>query len=68
MGMRIRGKRESSIKAPSTWSSLSWIERIVMYGGPPLILWVCYMIYQGMTMHNIKPDIEETHIIEETIE
>ena len=62
---RHRGKN-SGIKAPSTWSSLSWVERLVMYGGPILIIWVCYMIYEGMTISNIKPDIMETHLEEET--
>ena len=62
----IRRGSGQEIKTPSTWSRLSWIERIVMYGGPILIVWVCYMIYQGITIHKIKPDIMETHI-EETI-
>ena len=61
--IRIRRKKDS-MKPPSTWSRLSWIERIVMYGGPILIIWICYMIYDGMTLRNIKPVIKETHIEE----
>jgi hypothetical protein len=59
----IRRKKDS-MKAPSTWSRLSWPERVVMYGGPILIIWICYMIYDGMIMRNIKPDVKETHIEE----
>jgi len=62
----IRIRRKKDTKTPSTWSRLSWVERLVMYGGPILIIWICYMIYDGMTMRNIKPDVKETHI-EETI-
>ena len=47
--IRIRRKKDK-MKSPSTWSSLSWVERLVMYGGPILILWILYMIYDGMTM------------------
>jgi len=63
MSMRIRGKRET-IKSPSTWSTLSWVERIVMYGAPILIIWVCYMIYQGISTTHPDPDIMETHLEE----
>jgi hypothetical protein len=45
--IRIRRKKDS-MKPPSTWSRLSWVERIVMYGGPILIIWICYMIYGGI--------------------
>ena len=60
----IRLRRKKEIKTPSTWSRLSWIEKIVMYGGPILIIWMCYMIYQGITIHKIKPDMEETVNVE----
>jgi len=62
----IRIRRGKEVKPPSTWSTLSWIERIVMYGGPILIIWICYQIYSGMQSHHLKPDIMESHI-EETI-
>jgi len=42
--IRIRRKKDS-MKTPSTWSTLSWIERIVYYGGPLLILWLMKMIF-----------------------
>ena len=61
--IRIRRKKDS-MKPPSTWSRLSWIERLVMYGAPILIIWILYMIYDGLTMSNIKPDVKETHLEE----
>ena len=61
--IRVRRKKDS-MKPPSTWSRLSWIERVVMYGGPILIIWILYMIYDGITMSNIKPDVKETHLEE----
>ena len=42
MGMRIR--RGKKVKTPSTWEMLSWIERLVYYGGPFMIAWMVYMI------------------------
>ena len=61
--IRIRRKKDS-MKPPSTWSRLSWIERLVMYGAPILIIWILYMIYEGRTIHRIDPEIMETHIEE----
>ena len=57
-------RREKEIKSPSTWASSSWIERLVLYGGPILIIWICYMIYSGITTKHIRPNIMETHIRE----
>ena len=62
----IRIRREKGIKTPSTWSRLSWVERIIYYGGPILIIWICYQIYSGMQSHHLKPDVKETHIQETT--
>ena len=45
MAMKIRRKGE--IKPPSTWETLSWVERLVYYGGLPMILWILYMIFYG---------------------
>ena len=42
--IRIRRKNDS-MKAPSTWSRLSWVEKIVYYGGPLFILWILNMIF-----------------------
>ena len=44
--IRINRKRNTK-KAPSTWSTLSWVERVIMYGGPFLILWILYQIIYG---------------------
>ncbi len=38
-------RKHKDIKTPSTWSTLSWIERIVYYGGPFFILWILIMIF-----------------------
>ena len=43
MVMHIR--RKDKPKTPSTWSTLSWVERLVYYGGLPMILWILYMIF-----------------------
>ncbi len=42
--IRIRRKKDP-MKTPSTWDTLSWIERIVYYGGPFFILWILSMIF-----------------------
>ncbi len=42
--IRLRRKKDS-MKGPSTWDTLSWIERVVYYGGPFFILWVLNMIF-----------------------
>ena len=44
--IRVRRKKDS-MKTPSTWSTLSWIERVIMYGGPIFILWILYQIMYG---------------------
>ena len=61
--IRIRRPKES-LKPPSTWATSSWVERLVLYGGPILIIWICYMIYSGITTQHTKPNIMETHIEE----
>ena len=61
--IRVRRKKDS-MKPPSTWSRLSWIERLVMYGAPILIIWILYMICEGRTIHRIDTEIMETHIEE----
>ena len=41
--IRIR-RPKKSMKSPSTWSRLSWIERIVMVGGPIFLGWIIYQM------------------------
>ena len=61
--IRIRIPKEA-LKPPSTWATSSWVERLVLYGGPILIVWLCYQIYSGMATKHINPNIMETHIEE----
>jgi len=60
-------RRGKEIKTPSTWDTLSWVERVIYYGGPIFIIWLFYLIYQTITLEYNMPGILESHI-EETID
>ena len=45
--MFINKKKQIKSKAPSLWRSLSWIERIIMFGGPILLVYVISKIIGG---------------------
>jgi len=40
-------RRKQKIKNPSMWSTLGWVERLVMFGGPILIVYIVYRIIGG---------------------
>ena len=40
-------RRPSNSKTPSMWSTLGWVERLIMFGGPILLIYIIYKILGG---------------------
>ena len=40
-------RRKQKIKTPSMWSTLGWVERIIMFGGPIAIIYITHKILGG---------------------
>jgi len=40
-------RRKQKIKTPSTWSRLGWVERLIMFGGPILLMYIFTRIIGG---------------------